>query len=81
MTANSGLVVYVGLPKRETRSVLLYGAEVRADPLGQEVYHKRLVQEQRRGTVRVVFGYRIVSEPTGVIIARMVPVFLSSYAT
>ena len=59
-----------------TQSVLLYGAEVWAGALNKEVYRKHLAQVQRRGALRVASAYRIVSEPTVMVFAGVIPIAL-----
>ena len=55
--------------------LLLYGAEVWADALSKKIYRMKLALVQRKGALRVVSAYRIVSEPAVTVIAGVDPIY------
>lgn len=78
------LMPNVGGPKSGRRkllhevvhSALLYGAPIWARSLTTEVHRKKMAQVQRRSALRVISGYRTISEDAALVLASSPPIDL-----
>ncbi|XP_033226183.1 uncharacterized protein LOC117178804 [Belonocnema kinseyi] len=85
-TALSRSMANVGGPKPSKRrllmsvttSILLYGAEIWADAFRIEKYSKRMADVQKLKALRVACSSRTVSEPTILVVARVIPIDLQT---